>query len=55
MDEPGGHCWPFDRIQYFKPNFNNYTEKNYLFEGMLYQYFEGIYYERYHRREKKIT
>jgi hypothetical protein len=54
MDEPGGHCWPFDRIQYFKSNFNNYTEKNNL-EGMLYQYFEGIYYERYHRREKKIT
>jgi hypothetical protein len=26
------------------------TPKNNLFERVLYQYFEGLYYERYHRR-----
>jgi hypothetical protein len=24
------------------------TEKNNPFEGLLYQYFEGLYYEKYH-------
>jgi hypothetical protein len=31
------------------------TEKNNLFEGGLYQYFEGLYYERYHRRNITIS
>jgi hypothetical protein len=32
-----------------------YTEKKYLFVGVLYQYCEGIYYERYHRRNITIS
>jgi hypothetical protein len=32
-----------------------YTEKNYLFEGVLYQYFERLYYERCHRRNITIS
>jgi hypothetical protein len=32
-----------------------HTEKNKLFEGVLYQYFEGTYYERCHRRNITIS
>jgi hypothetical protein len=32
-----------------------FTEKNYLFEGVIYQYFEGMYYERYHGRNITIS
>jgi hypothetical protein len=31
---------------------NTYTEKNNIFEGVLYQ---GLYYERYHRRNIAIS
>jgi hypothetical protein len=32
-----------------------YTKKNNLFEGVLYQFFEGFYYERNHRRNITIS
>jgi hypothetical protein len=32
-----------------------YTEKNNLFEGVLYQYFEGTYYERDYKRKITIS
>jgi hypothetical protein len=32
-----------------------YNGKKDLFEGVLYQYFEGLCYERYHRRNITIS
>jgi hypothetical protein len=32
-----------------------YTGKNNLFEEVLYQYFEGLYYEKYRRRNITIS
>jgi hypothetical protein len=44
------------KVFFTKINFpNRNTEKNNLFEGVLYQYFEGLYYERYHRRNINIS
>jgi hypothetical protein len=34
---------------------NPHMEKNNLFEGVLYQFFEGIYYERDYKRNITIT
>jgi hypothetical protein len=35
--------------------FDHAPKKKNLFEGVLYQYFVGIYYERYHRRNITIS
>jgi hypothetical protein len=39
-------------LLYYK---KKYTKENNLFAGVLYQYFEGHYYERYYRITDSIT